>query len=155
MGEDLERTEYFSLKINCYFWKDSRSDFLWLYFVLSVASVAWVFDNPKSTAQWNSITCTKTKSFKRKSYFCTNSGLCAWNNRLMLVHRRISIHFMWVLSAVKAAVCPSPQKYCYAFKMSKASFLVPAKGALRHQTSQQPPDSTAVSLCRFYRSWIS
>lgn len=101
------------------------------------------------------LTCTKTKSFK-KSYFCTNSGLCAWNNRLMLVHRRISIHFMWVLSAVKAAVCPNPQKYCYAFKMSKASFLVPAKGpALRHQTSQQPPDSTAVSLCRFYRSWIS
>lgn len=138
------------------------SDFLWLYFLLSVASVAWVFDNPKSTAQWNSIFLLTTslhvlkwKALK-KSYFCTNSGLCAWNNRLMLVHRRISIHFMWVLSAVKAAVCPNPQKYCYAFKMSKASFLVPAKGpALRHQTSQQPPDSTAVSLCRFYRSWIS
>lgn len=34
----------------------------------------------------------------------------------------ISIHFMWVVSAVMAAGCPYTERDCPAFKMSKTLF---------------------------------
>lgn len=47
-------------------------------------------------------------------FFNVNLG----NNKMMPLHHSVSIHFMWVLSAVRAAGCPSAQRDCPAFKMS-------------------------------------